>query len=418
MRERAAFTLIELLVVVAIIAILAALLLPALSAAREKARRSVCATNLNQMGKALESYGGDYNGYFPATPDWGIWGDGFGNACWRDSSKTATWNGVTPYAFTWTYSCNTGAALSTTLNAPMARNAAYQVPQFWPQTIAVGRRSAAASSRRAGFLNKMPVGLGNLAAAGFLADLRTLYCPTGAKFDWSVTSPAGGRRPLYYYSTNAAYGLILSDLDEMKKIGGWDGKALMFGDYSGVDPTSATTEGGLGCSYAYRNTATQLDYDFGFNARQAWTDGTYQALTGTYSPPPWIRKFENVAPLWKTQKILGERCVVMDRGHKAVKSNAGANGALYGGELYPGDGVLSHRDGYNVLYGDGHVAWYGDPQQQLIWYRNYSLGRGNGAFNCATGPAVGSGPNWFNRFDVAAGVDPQIPMIYEAPAAY
>jgi len=59
------FTLIELLVVIATIAILASLLLPALTLSRSKARQSACLGNMKQVGQACAMYGDDQEGYYP-----------------------------------------------------------------------------------------------------------------------------------------------------------------------------------------------------------------------------------------------------------------------------------------------------------------------------------------------------------------
>ena len=75
--RKGAFTLIELLVVIAIIAILAAMLLPALSSAKEAGRRIACLNNLRQLSLASEMYVNDNQGAYPPRSETNGWPNRF-----------------------------------------------------------------------------------------------------------------------------------------------------------------------------------------------------------------------------------------------------------------------------------------------------------------------------------------------------
>ncbi|MFW6059713.1 MAG: type II secretion system protein, partial [Phycisphaeraceae bacterium] len=82
-RNRCGFTLVELLVVISITALLIALLLPALSAARRQARTVACLSNLHQHSVAFELYAGDFDGYLPNR-----------DAYWASFMKIGHWDGL------------------------------------------------------------------------------------------------------------------------------------------------------------------------------------------------------------------------------------------------------------------------------------------------------------------------------------
>jgi len=422
------FTLIELLVVVAIIAILAAMLLPALAAAREKARRASCINQLGQMGRAIESYCGDYAGYYYSWPAF----DGFPSyhrgttvpgasapGYDRNTGVLPSWGGL--FNNTPNLNANGGFYSDPKTGQTISSCASlceYKVWRGFHRLISTGQKLNPSSySLAAGNLNAAPWGLGGYVVTGYIGDMTTFWCPsTGGKM-WGTNSqraPDWGSTPMGSLgqgraSTHANIP-IRGYLDDVKKLGGVNGKALTHGDYTSF--SNIMGYGGMGvgleCDYEYRPLPDQE-----IRSSYGAPGSNYASWQTVYGIKPTLYSKSGDAP-FKTQRIVGPRALVID----AFSNFTTDNGSAYPRDV--GYGTWAHTAGYNILAGDGHAVWMGDPQQKQMYWHRYEWappGMNDGTYGGSASAAAWTGwknghiggASWaWHQFDLFLGVDTHI----------
>ena len=336
-----AFTLIELLVVIAIIAILAALLLPALAAAREKSRRSSCLNNLSQFARGLESYCGDYGQYFPSTHNYGL--DP------ADATNRGIYQEMVNGASAEVYA--SGGLVEADVTAGSYNvGLSFEGTAFF-RTIFFGKEHF-------GGLKTAPVGLGYLLMQNYVGDSKSYLCPSGDNMpaDWGATG-------------------AFTRSNELKSLGEFNGNSLTQGTWPATGNWQLASSGnayGFQSHYNYRNVPT-----------------TASGVDASGWATPWQVTFTNVkptltvdigAPQFKTQKLLKGRALATDTFSKCELDTE----VPIAEKEAIGMGEYAHGEGYNVLYGDWHVKWSGDPQERYLYWNEVTTGSNP---NCVEGNA-------------------------------
>lgn len=358
LRRLAGFTLIEMLVVMAIIGILAGLILPAISSAREQGRRTNCMSNLDQVGKSLSIY---CNGNDDYLPSWASYG--------TDTCEVRRKFPADPLYNV--YKGHLGYCHQMTVG--------YGFEYTDSATGANPNLTDLNTSQQ----NLLPVGLGILIVRDALPDPRVLNCPSMRT------------RATTYYGT-AATGLVAYNFEATiwKTMGGNPAKTFTFGDGAAMSGSigTITTAGtpnkkvmGVLSSYAYRCVPFYSP-----------TGAQYSLKTGGATGTKEVTKADHLAPAFKTRRALKDRAFASDSFDNAP--------AIGGVTPFPTGGMAQHchNKGYSVVYGDGHGKWYDDGENRIRDFTNWA------ASNQITDNLSISSPTsqivW-NYFDRAAGLD-------------